>query len=99
VCSYQEPALQFFSKHNVCFAAAGTWSSTTQTGGWAGHWFEKGDRVRWYGNTGTLATAAFGQFSSPDVMAGEYAEWTVPGASNNKHYNLVMFWSPTAQCP
>jgi hypothetical protein len=100
-CFYDDPGQPFVSKHSICFQTGKTWSETANN--WTGHWFQDGERVRWYGHTKagnpTLATAGFGQFSSANVIAGEYAEWNVPGSSNTRNLSFVMFRSPTAQCP
>jgi hypothetical protein len=100
-CFYDNPGQQFVSKHSICFQAAKTWSETAQN--WTGRWFQDGERVRWYGNTQagnpTLATVGIGQFSSANVLAGEYSEWNVPGSTNSRNLSFVMFRSATAQCP
>ncbi|SFE58183.1 hypothetical protein [Nitrosomonas sp. Nm166] len=75
---YLEPGLTTGASQGICFKADGTWFSTT-FGGWEGDWFKKGDRLRWYGDTGIIATAEFGQFSSKSLMTGEFAHFFVPG--------------------
>lgn len=75
---YLEPNLAVGASQGICFEADGTWHSTT-FGGWEGDWLLKGDRLRWYGDTGTLGTAEFGQFSSKGLMMGEFAHFSAPG--------------------
>lgn len=79
VTFYLEPGLSTGATQGICFKADGTWYSTTFAG-WDGDWLWKGDRLRWYGDTGSLGTAEFGQFSSKRKFAGEFAHFTVPGA-------------------
>ena len=60
---YIEPNLAKGATQGVCYEPDGTWFSTTFAG-WHGGWFQDGDRFRWYGTTGTVGTAEFGQVSS-----------------------------------
>src|SRR5689334_22921583 len=50
VTFYQEPNLTKGATQGVCYQADGTWFSTTFAT-WHGVWFQKGDRLRWYGTT------------------------------------------------
>jgi hypothetical protein len=76
---YLEPNLTTGGTQKICFTANGTWASTTFAN-WNGDWLLKGDRLRWYGDTGSLGTAEFGQFSANTHMTGEFAHFRVPGA-------------------
>lgn len=78
VIFYLEPGLSTGATQGICFSSDGTWVSTT-VAGWNGDWFLKGDRFRWYGDVGSLATGEFGQFISNTQSAGEFAHWRVPG--------------------
>lgn len=78
VVFYLEPGLTTGAVQGICFRSNGTWFSTTFSN-WNGDWFQKGDRFRWYGDTGTLGTAEFGQFVNNTQIAGEYAHFRVPG--------------------
>jgi hypothetical protein len=77
---YGEPGLVTGATQGICYKADGTWFSTTFPN-WNGDWFEKGDRLRWYGKTGApLATAEFGQFISNTSFGGEFAHFRVSGS-------------------
>jgi hypothetical protein len=52
--------------------ASGRWFSTTFPG-WQGKWIQEADSVRWYGFTGSLATAESSGFTaSANLMTGEF---------------------------
>lgn len=78
VTFYLEPGLTAGATQGICFRANGTWFSTTFSN-WNGDFFQKGDRFRWYGDTGALGTAEFGQFVNNTQIAGEFAHFFVPG--------------------
>jgi hypothetical protein len=80
VTFYIEPGLSTGNTQGMCFKSNKTWYSTTFPD-WNGDWFQKGDRLRWFGDEGTigLGWAAFGQFSAPNTMYGEFAEFTATG--------------------
>lgn len=78
VTFYLEPGLTTGATQGICFLSNGTWYSSTFSG-WNGDWFQKGDRLRWYGGTGSLATAEFGQFLGGIRIGGEFAHFFVPG--------------------
>jgi len=72
--SFVGPNLTQEAKQGICFLADGTWFSTTFHG-WNGLWFQNGDRIRFYGTTGALSTASFGQFISNIKFSGEFANF------------------------
>jgi len=76
---YNEPGLTLGASQGICFVNNGTWYSSTFAN-WNGDWFRKGDRLRWYGDTGALGTAEFGQFVVRNRFGGEFAHFRVPGA-------------------
>lgn len=86
VTFYSEPDLAPGSAQTLCFKADGTWYATT-VDGWDGEWFQKGDRLRWYGHSDTeIATAFFGQFITNFSSSGEFASFdtTHPVATSNR---------------
>jgi hypothetical protein len=77
---FLEPGLVPGSTQGICYKADGTWFSTTFSN-WNGDWFQNGDRLRWYGKTGTpLGTAEFGQFIKNVLFGGEFAHFNVSGS-------------------
>lgn len=80
VTFYLEPGLTLGASQNICFLAGGTWYSTTFSN-WKGDWFQKGDRLRWYGRTSSLGTAEFGQFIANRSFGGEFAHFNASGTS------------------
>jgi hypothetical protein len=45
---------------------------------WGGSWVQTGDRVRWWGNTGNIATSAEGKLIYRELMTGYYLHYQVP---------------------
>lgn len=90
------------AKQGICFKSDGTWYSTS-FGGWNGDWLLKGDRLRWYGDTGSVATAEFGQFISNTSMGGEFAHFRVPGTppitSSRGNYLMTKVSSACSAAP
>ena len=81
--AFNEPDLEKGPLHGICFVADGTWYSTTFTG-WSGQWYQNGDRIRFYGTTGVVSTAEFGQFISTTKFSGEFVHFfpTAPVATS-----------------
>jgi hypothetical protein len=61
---------------------SGTWFSPTFAG-WRGQWIKEGDHFRFYGFTGTLATAEFGAMVSNDLFSGEFAHFFSPNGTTS----------------
>ncbi|HET6376365.1 MAG TPA: hypothetical protein VFF88_09975 [Methylocella sp.] len=100
VTFYLEPGLSLGASQNICFLANGTWYSTTFSN-WKGDWFQKGDRLRWYGRTSSLGTAEFGQFIANRSFGGEFAHFrasssTPPLTSSRGNYYGVF---SSTSCP
>ena len=74
VSYYLEPGLSTGASQGICFKADGTWYSSTFSG-WSGMWKQKGDRFKWYGATGSLYTAEFGQFIGKALSGGEFSHF------------------------
>lgn len=97
---FSEPDLKAGPVQKICFvttvnnsdgSSSGTWISTTFIG-WQGQWFQKGDKIRFYGTTGVLSTAEFGQFVSDTRISGKYAHFlpSVPvQTSSVGNFNMV----------
>lgn len=71
---YNWPDLKHGPVQGICFVADGTWYSTTFSG-WNGEWKQDSDRIRFYGSTGVMSTAEFGQFISTTTFSGEFAHF------------------------
>jgi len=70
-------------------STSGTWTSPSFPG-WSGQWIQLGDHVRWFGITGSLATAesgnmvnhnafegvSFNHFSTANAMTSSAGSWT-----------------------
>ncbi|MFL9988853.1 hypothetical protein [Paraburkholderia sediminicola] len=102
---YQETTGATYVSQGVCLQANNTWYSTTQHG-WHGDWYQNGTQVQWYGNvimsaTQQLATVGIGQLTTATTVSGDYAEWSVIGAtplSWDRHYTHIMVYQG-ATCP
>ncbi|WP_186181599.1 hypothetical protein [Burkholderia gladioli] len=103
---YYAPGGGHYANQGVCFSANNTWYGTTQH--WNGNWFLNGAEFEWYGTApivqgGTstnIATIGTSQFAA-GTMAGNYAEWIVPGTpplSWDKHYTYQLIYQG-AVCP
>jgi len=105
--SYAEPNLSTYSTQGICIQNGGTWYSTTQL--WSGDWNQQGNEIKLYGTapiyhggtTVQIATVGFGELHSTGTMAGQYAEWNVPGTPPlfwDRHYAYDMTYNG-ATCP
>jgi hypothetical protein len=98
--SYNDPNLKAGPLQGLCFVADGTFYSTTFSG-WNGQWIQIGDRIRFYGTTGVLSTAEFGQFISNTRFSGEFAHFspTTPVATSSSGNFIVTRTSLTCDAP
>ncbi|MBW4621014.1 MAG: hypothetical protein KME17_16860 [Cyanosarcina radialis HA8281-LM2] len=72
--------------------ASGRWFSTTFPG-WQGKWIQEADHVRWYGFTGSLATAeSTGFTASANLITGEFIHFS---AANGVTTSSSGAWSAT----
>jgi hypothetical protein len=96
---FSMPDLKPGPLQGICFVAgitnsdgtlSGIWYSTTFAG-WSGQWFQNGDRIRFYGTTGSVSTAEFGQFISNNRFSGEYVHFIPPApVATNSLGNFSM---------
>ena len=61
---------------------SGTWVAPSFPG-WKGQWIQEGDHFRFYGFTGSLATAEFGALVSNNILGGEFAHFISPNGTTS----------------
>ncbi|MFO1071642.1 MAG: hypothetical protein U1E17_02850 [Geminicoccaceae bacterium] len=89
---FNEPGLISGSTIGICFLPDRTFYSTTFSS-WSGTWFQKGDRLRFVGETSSgEQTAHFGQFAANNSAAGEYKS-NLDAATFNANWTLVKISS------
>lgn len=69
--------LNFTGGGSIFGSPGGTFTSPTFSG-WTGTWVQTGDRVRWWGNLGSLSTSSEGTLINPALMTGYYLHYPVP---------------------